>query len=61
MYCCLVTRTQVKVAKRSFDNGAQFIYFGATVTHQNLIQEEIEWGLNSATFATRDKRPGLGG
>jgi hypothetical protein len=26
---------------------SQFKYFGTTVTHQNLIQEEIKWRLNS--------------
>jgi hypothetical protein len=37
----------VKIASRSFENVIQFIYVGMTVTHQNLIQEEINRRLNS--------------
>jgi hypothetical protein len=35
-----------KIANRTFENVAQCIYFGTTVTNQNLIQEEIERRLN---------------
>jgi hypothetical protein len=31
-----------KIANRSFEKVSQFKYFGATVTNQNLIQEEIK-------------------
>jgi hypothetical protein len=37
----------IKIANRSFINAAQFIYLGTTVSNPNLIQEEIERGLNS--------------
>jgi hypothetical protein len=37
----------IKVANRSFENVAQFKYFGTTITDQNLIQEEIKRRLNS--------------
>jgi hypothetical protein len=37
----------VKIAKRFFENVAQFRYSGTKVTHQNLIQEEIKRRLNS--------------
>jgi hypothetical protein len=32
----------IKIANRSYENVAQFRYFGRTVTNQNVIQEEIE-------------------
>jgi hypothetical protein len=32
----------MKTAYRSFQNVAQFIYLGMTVTNQNLSQEEIK-------------------
>jgi hypothetical protein len=32
----------IKIANRSFENVAQFKYFGTTVAYQNLIQEEIK-------------------
>jgi hypothetical protein len=37
----------IKLANRSFENMAQFIYLGMTVTNQNLIQEKIKRRLNS--------------
>jgi sorting nexin-29 len=37
----------IKIANRSFENVSQFKYLGATVTNQNLIQEEIKRILNS--------------
>jgi hypothetical protein len=37
----------LKIANRCFENMAQFIYFGMTVTNQNLIQEKIKKRLNS--------------
>jgi hypothetical protein len=37
----------IKVANRCFENVAQFRYLGATITFQNLIQEEIKRRLNS--------------
>jgi hypothetical protein len=37
----------IKISNRSFGNVSQFKYLGATVTNQNLIQEEIKRGLNS--------------
>jgi hypothetical protein len=37
----------IKIANRSFENVSQFRYLGATVTDQNLIQEEIKRRLNS--------------
>jgi hypothetical protein len=36
----------IKIAKRCFENVAQFRYLGTTVTIQNLIQEEIKRRLN---------------
>jgi ribosomal protein S2 len=33
-----------RVANRCSENVAQFRYLGTTVTNQNLIQEEIEFG-----------------
>jgi hypothetical protein len=38
----------VKIANRIFENMAEFIHFGTTVTNQNLIHEEIKSRLNSA-------------
>jgi hypothetical protein len=32
----------IKIANRCFENVAKFRYFGTTITHQNLIQEETE-------------------
>jgi hypothetical protein len=37
----------IKIAKRSFENVAQFKYYGTTVTNQNLIREEIKRRLSS--------------
>jgi hypothetical protein len=37
----------IKIVNRSFENVLQFKYLGATVTNQNLIQEEIKRRLNS--------------
>jgi hypothetical protein len=37
----------IKTANRSFENVAQFIYLGTTVTNTNLVKEEIKRGLNS--------------
>jgi hypothetical protein len=37
-----IRRIVTKIADTSFKNVMQFIYFGTTVTDQNLIQEEIE-------------------
>jgi hypothetical protein len=36
----------MKIANRSFENVAQFKYFGTTITVQNLIQKEIKRRLN---------------
>jgi hypothetical protein len=45
----------IKIANRCFENVAQFRYLGASITNQNLIQEEIkrrlEAGLNTSTIA----------
>jgi hypothetical protein len=37
----------IKIANRSFENVAQFKYFGTTITNQILIQVEIKRRLNS--------------
>jgi hypothetical protein len=37
----------MKISNRSFENVAQFIYLGTTITNQNLIQVEIKRRLNS--------------
>jgi hypothetical protein len=37
----------IKIADRCFENVTQFIYWGTTITNQNLIQEEIKRRLNS--------------
>jgi hypothetical protein len=37
----------IKIGSRSFENVPQFRYLGMTITHQNLIQEEIKRRLNS--------------
>jgi hypothetical protein len=37
----------IKIANRSFKNVSQFKYWGATVTNQNLIREEMKRRLNS--------------
>jgi hypothetical protein len=38
----------IKIAKSSFENMAQFKYMGLTVTSQKSIEEEIKRRLNSA-------------
>jgi hypothetical protein len=42
----------IKTANKSFENMAQFIYLGMTITTQNLIQEEIKRGLYSDNACT---------
>jgi hypothetical protein len=37
-------QNNIKIANRFFENVAQFKYLGMTVTNQNLIQKEIEFG-----------------
>jgi hypothetical protein len=37
----------ITIANRLFENVSQFTHLGTTVTHQNLIQEEIKRRLNS--------------
>jgi hypothetical protein len=38
----------IKIANRYFENVAQFRYLGTTVTHEDLVQENIKRRLNSA-------------
>jgi hypothetical protein len=42
----------IKIANRRFENVAQFGYLGATVTNQNLIQEEIRGDLIQVMLVT---------
>jgi hypothetical protein len=37
-----------QIGNRSFDNVSHFKYLGMTVTHKDLIQEEIKRRLNSS-------------
>jgi hypothetical protein len=37
----------IKIAKRYFENVAQFRYLGTTITNQNLTQKEIKRRMNS--------------
>jgi hypothetical protein len=37
----------IKIANRCFEDVAKFRYLGTTITHQNLIQDEIKRRLNS--------------
>jgi hypothetical protein len=41
----------IKIAKRCFENLAEFRYLGTTITNQNLIQEEIKRRLNSGNVS----------
>jgi hypothetical protein len=43
----------IKTANRTFENVAQFKYFGTTVTNQILIQEEIKRRLYSSNSCYR--------
>jgi hypothetical protein len=45
----------INIANKCFENVAQFIYLGATVTNQNPIQEEIK-RLDSVILATIQSR-----
>jgi superfamily II helicase len=40
-------KIMTKIAIRSIENVAQFKYLRATVTNQNVIQEEIKWRIIS--------------
>jgi hypothetical protein len=42
----------IKTANRSFENVAEFKYFGTTITDQNLIHEEIKrrWNSGNACY-----------
>jgi hypothetical protein len=47
----------IKMAIKFFENVALFRYLGTTIIHQNFIQEEIKWMLNSsnACYHSRQK------
>jgi hypothetical protein len=47
----------IKIAKRCFENVAQFRYLGTTITIQNLIQEEIKRRLNSGNDCYHSVQP----
>jgi hypothetical protein len=38
----------IKIAKRAFENDAQFRYLGTRVTNQNLIEDQMKRRQNSA-------------
>jgi CO dehydrogenase/acetyl-CoA synthase beta subunit len=48
----------IRIANRFFETVAQFKHLGATVTDQNLIQEEIKiiWNLGNACFYSIQNR-----
>jgi hypothetical protein len=48
-----VQNHEMKIVDRRFENVAQVTYCGATVTDQNLIQEEIKRRLNSGNACYR--------
>jgi hypothetical protein len=45
----------IKIAYRCFENVAQFKYLAMTITHSNLIQEEIKRRLNILSFRLLSK------